>query len=124
VRQHPARIAVCGLCSRGHCDEHYIEFLEDEVERLTGELTRAYEELKGAREALTEEYAVEESLRAEVDRLRAALEECKHFLLQMKQESLGPLFGMANYKHEADRLFDIARNALAEEVIAEDISPR
>lgn len=47
-------------------------------------------------------------------RLRAALEDCKHFLLQMKQETLGPLFGMANYKHEAERLYDRARQALGE----------
>ncbi len=54
-----------------------------------------------------------DELTKERDALKAAMEDCKHFLLQMKQESLGPLFGMANYKHEADRLYEEARQALA-----------
>jgi DNA repair exonuclease SbcCD ATPase subunit len=37
MRQHPARTAVCGLCAEGRCDEHYIEFIEAEVERLQAE---------------------------------------------------------------------------------------
>ena len=38
TRQHPARVAICGLCSRGYCDEHYIEWLESENARLREEI--------------------------------------------------------------------------------------
>ena len=33
-RRHPARVKLCGLCAKGLCDEHYIEWLREVLERL------------------------------------------------------------------------------------------
>jgi hypothetical protein len=62
-RRHPARVRVCVLCAQGRCDEHYIEWLREELRTL--------------RRAAEAHVAQKQALRRELTELRHERDEWK-----------------------------------------------
>jgi len=77
VRRHPARVDICGLCKRGFCDEHYIEWLRIELDSVNDALRRQGADLVQSHKALDEMVVYHQQHDAmhvaEVERLRAEL---------------------------------------------------